>query len=132
MANLTIFFPFVEKIAEKKIDLSSDTLKIALSDNAPSNSNGVIGDITEINYANCSSRIISVISSEQTSGVYSLKVSNVTISASGGSIASFRYIIIYDNTSGDLIGYYDYGSSLTIADGQSLLISFSDSLIEIS
>lgn len=39
--------------------------------------------------------------------------------ASGGSIGPYRYIIIYNNTATKLVGWFDRGSSVTLADGDS-------------
>lgn len=131
MATYTKFFPFVEALAEKKHNLGSDQLKVALcaSANAPAQANGVLTDLTEINYTNLSSRNITTTSSSQSSGTYKLVLQDLTLSASGGAVAAFRYVVIYNDTAtnDELIGFYDYGTDLTLADGESLLINFDDS-----
>jgi hypothetical protein len=54
-------------------------------------------------------------------------LNDLTLTASGGSVAAFRYIVIYNDTSVNdlLIGFLDYGSSLTLGDGDSLVLDFS-------
>lgn len=128
MASFNKFNSFVEAMAEKKHNLGSDQLVVALcaSANAPSASNTQLSDLTQVSYTNLSSRNITTSSSAQSSGTYKLILSDLTLSASGGSVAAFRYVVIYNDTAtnDELIGYYDYGSDLTLASGESLLIDF--------
>lgn len=137
MATFNKIDGFVEHLAEKVHDLGSDTLALALSNTAPGSettdpsvntSDCVLANVTEITYTNCSSRELTVSSSAQTSGTYKLVVNDITLTASGGSVGPFRYIYIYNDTptspADPLIGYYDYGSSLTLSDGESLTVDF--------
>lgn len=131
MASYNKFQAFVENVAEKVFNLGSDSLKVALcaSANAPVATNSVLGDLTEIAYTNLSSRALTISSSAQSSGTYKLVIADLTLSASGGSVAAFRYIVIYDDTaaSDQLIAWFDYGSALTLADGESLTLDFDGS-----
>lgn len=131
MATFNKFNSFVEAIAEKVHNLGSDQLVVALcaAANAPSASNTKLSDLTQISYTNLSSRNITTSSSSQTSGTYKLILNDLTLSASGGSVATFRYIVIYNDTAtnDELIGYYDYGSDVTLASGQNLIIDFDGS-----
>jgi hypothetical protein len=127
MATFTKFQPFVEALAEKKHNLGSDTLTVALTNTAPSAANSVLTDITQISYTNCSSRAITTTSSTQTTGTYKLILTDITLTASG-AVGPFRYVVIYNDTAtnDDLISYYDYGSSVTLASGDSFAINFDD------
>lgn len=129
MASFVKFYSFAEALAEKKHDLSSDTLKIALTNVAPALTNTQLSNITEISYTYCSSRVVNQASSSQSSGVYSLVLDDITLTASGGSVGAFRYLVIYNDTSTNdlLIGYTDYGSSITLADGEYITVDFSSS-----
>lgn len=123
--------------AVHNMDLESDQVVVALSNTAPSSEtsdpssdgNGILGNVTEIAYTNLSSRNVTTTSSTQTSGTYKLVLSDITLTSSGGSTGPFRYVYIYNDTVATpvdpLIGYYDYGSSLTLNDGDSLTIDFS-------
>ena len=126
MATYVKFQPFVEAMAEKVHNLGSDTLKIALTNTAPSAANAVLTDITEISYTNCSARTITTSSSSQTSGTYKLVLTDLVLTASGGSVGPFRYVVVYNDTatSDNLICYADYGSSITLADTETLTIDF--------
>jgi hypothetical protein len=129
MASFNKFQPFVENLAEKVFNLGSDTLKVLLTNSAPAAANGVKSDLTEISSGNgytAGGATASISSSAQTSGTYKLVLGDVTITASGGSIGPFRYAVLYDDTaaSDQLIGYWDYGSSITLADGESITVDF--------
>lgn len=126
MATLNFFQPFREFLAEKSHNLGSDQLVVALTNTAPNATDDLLADITQISYTNLSSRNITTSSSSHSGGTYTLVLSDLTLTASGGSVGPFRYVVIYNDTgtSDPLIGYYDYGSSLTLADGESLLIDF--------
>lgn len=125
------------KNAVHNMDLESDQIKIALTNTAPasessnptSDGNGIVGNLTEISYTNLSSRNVTTSSSSQTSGVYKLVLADLTMTASGGSVGPFRYVYVFDDTvtspADPIIGYYDYGSSLTLNDGDSFTVDFS-------
>ncbi len=56
---------------------------------------------------------------------------NVLFEAKGGRMAAFQFAILYDATATGqpLIGYWDYGAALTLAEGESLLVEFDQSKI---
>ncbi len=123
VSAFTLFEAFLEALAEKAHNLGSDSLKVALTNIAPSASaDAVLADLTEISYANCSARDLTTSSSAQAAGVYKLVIADLNIAAAGGAIAGFRYVVIYNDTATnkELIGFYDYGSTLNIADGESM------------
>lgn len=123
MATVTIFDAFPEAAAEGKHNLASDTLKVALSNTAPNKATATqLSDITQISAGNgytAGGVTATVDASTQTSGVYTLTLSNVSWTASGGDIAANRYAILYNDTAtnDDLIAYADFGVSAVIADG---------------
>lgn len=116
---------FVANLANKVYNLGSDSLKVALTDTAPTASSAVLSDITEISYTNISSRVITTTSSTQTSGTYKLILTNLTLTASG-AVGPFRYLVIYDDTaaSKQLLCYIDYGSEVSMANTDTFTISF--------
>jgi hypothetical protein len=131
MATFNKFNSFVEALAEKVHNLGSDTLTIALcaTANAPVASNTQLSNLTQISYTNLSTRVITTTSSAQTSGTYKLVLQDLVLTASGGSVAAFQYVVIYNDTAtnDELIGWYDYGSALTLASGETLTIDFDGS-----
>ena len=130
MAAFNKFNSFVEALAEKKHDLGADTLKVMLTNTAPAATNAVKADLTEISAGNgytAGGNTASVTSSAQTSGTYKLVLGDpATWTASGGSIGPFRYAVLYNDTatSDELIGWWDYASSITLAAGESFAVDF--------
>lgn len=127
MASYVKFHAFVEDLAEKVHNLGSDTLTVALTNSAPTAAtDDELADITEVSYTNCSARAITTSTSAQTSGTYKLVLTDLVLTASGGTVGAFRYVVIYNDTAtnDELICYYDYGSSITLADGETLTIDF--------
>ena len=129
MASFNKFNAFVADVANKVHNLGSDTLKIMLSNTAPTATNAIKTDITEIAAGNGYSAgggAASLVSSAQSSGTYTLKLNNTTFTAAGGTIGPFRYCVLYNATpaSGNLIGWYDYGTALSITSGNSFQVQF--------
>ena len=126
MAVFNKFDSFVEAVAEKLHDLGADQLVIALSNVAPIATNTQLSNITQVAYTNLSTRNLTRTSSSQTSGLYKLVIADITLTSTGGSTGPFRYITIYNDTSANdlLIGWYDYGTSLTLNSGESLAVDF--------
>jgi len=125
MATYVKFQPFVEAVAEKVHNLGSDQLAVALTNTAPNATDATLSQITEISYTNLSSRAITTSSSAQTTGTYKLTLTDLVLTASG-SVGPFRYVVIYNDTSAsdNLIAYYDYGTSISLASGETFTIDF--------
>lgn len=136
---------FVEHLAEGVHNLGSDQLVVALSNTAPGSetpdptvntADCILANVTQIAYTNLSSRNVTTSSSAQSGGTYTLALTDLVLTASGGSVATFRYIYLYNDTpispADPLIGYFDYGSGLTLGDGESLTIDFAASTLTIT
>lgn len=128
MATFNKINSFSEALAEKVHNLGSDNITVALcaAANAPVATNTVLADLTQAAYTYCSARVPGHTSSAQTSGTYKLVLADLTLTASGGAVGPFRYIVLYNDTAtnDELIGWYDYGSDVTLAAGETFLIDF--------
>ena len=134
MANYIKFQSFVEALAEGVHNLSSDAITVALSNTAPSASaDAVLGDITTVSTANLDDITLTVSSSSQTSGTYKLVLADKTMTASG-AVGPFQYVILYNDTAANdpLICYFDYGSEVTLASGDTFKLDFGDQLFSLS
>jgi hypothetical protein len=130
MASFNKFHSFVEALAEKVHNLGSDTLKVMLTNTAPVATNTVKANLTEISAGNgytAGGNTASASASSQTSGTYKLVLDDpATWTASGGTIGAFRYAVLYNDTAtnDELIGWWDYGSSITLQAGETFTVDF--------
>lgn len=144
MATFNKLNGFVEHLAEKVHNLASDQIVVALSNTDPGSEGTpptgattacVLANVTQISYTNLSSRNLTTSASSQTSGTYKLVLTDLVLTASG-SVGPFRYIYIYNDTptspADPLIGYYDYGSSLTLASGETFTLDFGTELLTLA
>ena len=129
MAAYNKFNSFVEAVHEKKHDLSIDVFKIMLTNVAPVATNSIKTDWTEIAAGNgytAGGTAVTVSASSQTGGSYTAVLSGDTVfTASGGNIANFQYAVLYNDTAtnDELVSWWDYGSSITPADGETFTVS---------
>ncbi|MEO7397328.1 MAG: hypothetical protein ABIW84_02065 [Ilumatobacteraceae bacterium] len=132
MASYNKFQQFVEDLAKGVHNFTSDatstvTVALTAAANAPVATNAVLGDLTQIAYTNLSSRVIINVTAEHTTGTVTFAGDDLVLTASG-AVATFRYVVLYndDPTSpaDPLIAWYDYGSNVTLASGETFTIDF--------
>jgi hypothetical protein len=132
MATFNKFHQFVEDLAKGVHNFTSDatcsvTVALTAAANAPVATNSVLANLTQISYTNLSSRIITGVTAEQTTGTVSFTANDLVLTASG-AVATFRYVVLYndDPTSpaDPLIGWYDIGSDVTLTTGANLTLDF--------
>lgn len=131
MASYQKFNQFVQDLANKVHNLGSDTLKVCLTNTAPVATNSVFGDLTEISAGNgysAGGNTITITSCTQSSGTLKLILADSTFTASGGSVGPFRYATLYNSTPTSplkpVIGFFDYGSAVTLGNGESFVVDF--------
>lgn len=136
MATFNKFYCFVENVAEKKHDLGADTLKVFLTNTAPNAAthtayDGVTGttgpaEIAAGNGYTATGNSAAITSSAQTTGTYKLVLADPATWTATGSVGPFRYAVLYNSTSAgkELIGWWDYGSSITLATGETFKVDF--------
>ena len=137
MATFNKVNTFTKNMADGVHNLSSDTLKGLFTNAAPVATNTVVANLTDIAAGNgylAGGVTIDISSSAQVAGVYSLVATDEALTASGGSIGPFRYVAIYNSSaaSSELIGWYDYGSSITLNNTETFSIDFGANLLSVS
>jgi hypothetical protein len=117
-------------------DLDNDQFMVALSNIAPGaestpptgDGDGVLANVTEIAYTFLSTQVLTLASSSQAGGTYTLDFENLVLTSTGGATGPFQYIYIYDNTptspADPLVCYFAYPSSITLQAGETLTITF--------
>jgi len=129
MASFNKFNIFTYDALAKKHDFTADTFKVALSNTAPTSANAVLADITQISAGNgyTSGGTATSMSLSTSSGTAKATGTDVVFTASGGSIGPARYAVLYNDTaaSDPLVGWWDYGSSITMAATETLTVDFS-------
>lgn len=132
---------FIEDWGNKVHDFvgTNDTLKFMLSNTAPNvATHAVRADASEIAAGNgyTSGGVDSQNDGTETAGTLTVTGVDFTLTASGGNIGPFRYIILYNDTptspADPLIQYYDLGSSITLLDGDSLVVDIGTSLLTLA
>lgn len=140
MAAYNKFNAYVEHVSEKVHDLGADTLKIMLVNSpAPVATNSVKADLTEIAAGNgytAGGTAVTITSSAQSGGTYSLVGNDVVFTASGGTIGALRYAVFYNDTptspADPLIGWWDYGSSITLQDTETFTVDFGANILTLA
>lgn len=114
-------------------NLHTGTLKVMLTNSAPVNTNTILANLTDLSTAfgyTAGGTAMTGTSYTQTSGTAKLAGSNVVFTASGGSIGPFQYAVLYNDTptspADPLIGWWDYGSAVTVTTGNTFSVLPSD------
>ena len=138
MASFTKFEVFSENLAEKVHDLNADTLKVMLTNTAPTASTDATkSDITEISAGNgyTAGGEDTQNATSRSGGTTSVTGVDVVWTASG-AVGPFRYVVLYNDTptspADPLIGYWDYGSSVTLASGETFTTDFGASMFTVA
>jgi hypothetical protein len=144
MASFVKLNGFVEHLAEGVHNLGTGQLVVALTNTAPGSEGtpptgatgtNILANLTQISYTNLSSRNVTTSSSAQSGGTYTLALTDLVLTASG-AVGPFRYVYLYNDTptspADPLIGYWDYGSSISLANGETFTVDFAASTITLA
>ena len=139
MATYNKFQQFVEDVLKGVHDFTSDstcsvTVALCAAASAPVATNAVLADLTEVSYTNLSSRIVTGVTCDHTTGTASLTGVDLVLTASG-AVATFRYVVLYNDDpttpANPLICWFDYGSDVTMATSETFTIDFASGVIAI-
>lgn len=139
MATYNKFQQFVEDLAKKVHNLHTDTLKVYLSNAAPSASGDAVKtDLAEITNEHGYTAPVDIQNTvSRSGGTVTIDVVDVVITASGGTVGPFQYVAVYNDTptspADPLVNWWDYGSALTLQDTDTFTIDFgSNKLFDLS
>lgn len=131
MAAFNKYQTFAGDLLEGVHNFFAHTLKVALTNTAPNAATHTVrANIGEIAAGNgyTAGGLATSITVSESGGTAKLVGADVVFTATGGGIGPFRYAVLYNDTPGSpadpLIGWWDYGSSITLASGESLTVDF--------
>lgn len=133
MATFNKFNQFTKDLVDGVHDFDAHTFKVLLTNTAPVAGNSVKADLTELGAGAGYSAggTATSISTSTSGGTAKVTGDDVVFTASSGSIGPFRYAVLYNDTPSSpadpLIGWWDYGSAITLADGETLTVDFNPS-----
>lgn len=128
MAAYNKFNQFAEDVIRGKHNFASDVFKVLLTNTAPAATDAVKADLVETSgsgYPTGGAVVSLVVSiSGGTAGVAAS--GDVVFTAAGGTIGPFQYAVIYNSTyaAGPLVAWWDYGTSVTLADTEQFTVRF--------
>ncbi len=132
MAAYNKFNDFAEQLGKGVHQFGTHVFKVTLTNSAPVASNTILSDITQIAGGNgyTTGGTASTVTESETSGTLTVQGTKVTFTASGGSIGPFRYAVLHNDSAATplkaLVSWFDYGSAITLLDGESLDVKFNN------
>ena len=132
MAAFNKYFTFIDEISKGGHNLQTPpTLKVALTNTAPTQATDTVWNTTvapapaAANGYTAGGNTLTGVSGATTAGVFKLVGADTVFTATAGGIGPFRYAILYNSSaSNKSIGYYDYGSSITLNDTETFTVDF--------
>lgn len=135
MATYTKYNTFVDELSKGGHNLQTAVFKVALTNTAPTAASDTVWNTTvapapvAANGYTAGGNTITTSSATTTSGTFKLVLADSVFTATAGGIGPVRYAIVYNSSaSNKVVGYYDYGSSITLADTETLTVDFDGSL----
>lgn len=131
MASFTKYQTFADEISKGGHNLQTAVFKCALTNTAPTVASDTVWNTTvapapaAANGYTAGGNTLTTSSATTTSGTFKLILADTVFTASGGNLGPVRYAIVYNSSaSNKVVGYYDYGSSITLADTETLTVDF--------
>lgn len=131
MATFSKVNIFVQDLAQKVHNLDTDDLKIALTNTAPTAATttytALPGEVANGGgYLTTGMSVTGTITAVQTAGTLALATTANSVWTATTGFGPFRYVLLYNNTPAgkNAIGYYDYGSSISLAAGETFTVDF--------
>lgn len=142
MASYTKYNTFIQALANKEIDAfgTTDTWKVVIHTDAPAvTTDSGVSDLTQIagnnGYTTGGENI--TFNSTRTTTTITATATDVVWTASGGNLGTSttgQYFSYYDDThaSDQLAAYWDYGTTFTVASGETMTLDFGASLFTLA
>lgn len=140
MASYNKFQDFVEQLGKgvHQLHAAGHTLKVYLSNAVPSASlDAVKTDLAEITNENGYTAPVDIQQDlSESGGTATLTAVDVVITASGGTVGPFQYAVVYNDDPASpadpLVCWWDYGSAITLNDGETFTVDFGASVFTLA
>jgi len=130
MATFNKFQDFSEQLTIGTHDFDTNTFKIMLTNVAPVATNSIKSNLTEISAGNgyTAGGTATTITVSETTGTTTVSGTQVVFTASGGTMATFQYVVLYNDsaTNKNLVGWWDYATTVSLADTETFTVKFSN------
>lgn len=127
MASFTKYNTFADEVSKGGHNLQTAVFKLALTNTAPTAATDTVWNTTvapapaAANGYTAGGNTLTTSSATTTAGTFKLVLADSVFTATAGGIGPVRYAIIYNSSaSNKVVGYYDYGSSITLASTETL------------
>lgn len=130
MAAYNKFNQFTQDLVNGVHNFGANTFKVMLTNTAPISTNTVKANITELSAGNgyTAGGNTTTMTTSTSSGTVKVVAADTVFTASGGAVGPFRYAVLYNDTPSSpakpLISWWDYGSSITLNDTETLTVDF--------
>lgn len=131
MASFLKYNTYADELSKGGHNLQTAVFKVALTNTAPTPASDTVWNTTvapapaAANGYTAGGNTITTSSATTTSGTFKLVLADSVFTATAGGIGPFRYAVIYNSSaSNKVVGYYDYGGSITLASGETFTVDF--------
>ena len=116
--------------------VSNDVSKLMLTNTVPVATNNLYSDISGnelasgAGYTTGGATITTASANSSGTQTVTATIANPTWTATG-NMGPFRYVVHYDSTTGQLLAWWDYGSSITLTSGQTFTFTAASGLMTV-
>lgn len=131
MATFTKYYTFIDELSKGGHNLQTGVFKCALTNTAPTVSTDTVWNTSvapapaAANGYSSGGNTLTTSSAATTTGAFKLVLADSVFTATAGGIGPVRYAIVYNSSaSNKVVGTIDYGTSITLADTETLTVDF--------
>jgi len=130
MAAFVKYNAYIDEIAKAGHNHATAVFKLALTNTAPGAGDTVWNTTVApapaaANGYPAGGNTLTTTSAVTTAGVFKLVLVDTVFTATAGGIGPFRYAILYNSSATNkVLGYYDYASSISLADTETFTTDF--------
>jgi len=130
VAPIVKYDAFIDELSKAGHNLATAVFKAALTNTAPGAADTVWNTTVApppaaANGYPAGGNTLTTSSAAAVAGVFKLVLADTVFTATAGGIGPFRYAILYNSSATNKsVGYYDYGSSITLNDTETFTVDF--------